>query len=89
MGKAIRASALILLLTCSAHAGIMGNGSPEPPPPQPVTAQEGYIPNDTSTSLQSTSVADEPTVDGIMGNEAAAGLTQAAWELLAVLPSLL
>ena len=89
MGKAIRASLLILLLACSARAGYMPNGSPEPPPSQPVTAQEGYIPNDTSTSSQPTSTADGPTVDGIMPKDAAAGLTQAAWELLAVLPSLL
>jgi hypothetical protein len=33
MGKAIRTSALILLLTCSAQAGWMGNGVAEPPPP--------------------------------------------------------
>jgi hypothetical protein len=41
MGKAIRASALILLLTCTARAGWMGNESPTPPPPQPANvAQE-------------------------------------------------
>jgi hypothetical protein len=38
MGKAIRASALILLMACSAQAGYMGNGSPEPPPPPPSNA---------------------------------------------------
>lgn len=87
MGKAIRASALIFLLACSAHAGIMGNGSPEPPPP--VTAQEGYMPNGSPTSSEPTSAVDEPAADGWMGNEAAASLTQATLELLAVLPSLL
>jgi ABC-type molybdate transport system substrate-binding protein len=41
MGKAIRASVLILLLTCTARAGWMGNESPTPPPPQPTSvAQE-------------------------------------------------
>ena len=37
MGKAIRASALVLLLTCSAQAGWMQNGTPPPPPPPPST----------------------------------------------------
>jgi hypothetical protein len=32
MGKAIRASALVLLLACSAHAGWIQNDSPTPPP---------------------------------------------------------
>jgi hypothetical protein len=56
MGKAIRASALILLLTCSAQAGYIPNETPVPPPSQPtVAAQEpttdGYIPNDAADSL--------------------------------------
>jgi hypothetical protein len=33
MGKAIRASILVLLLTCSARAGWIQNESPAPPPP--------------------------------------------------------
>lgn len=33
MSKAIRASALILLLACSARAGIMQYGVAPPPPP--------------------------------------------------------
>ena len=73
MGKAIRASALILLLACSAQAGWMGNDSPAPPAPPP----------------QSTSAPEEPTANGWMGNGAAAGLTQIGLDLLAVLPSLL
>ena len=36
MGKAIRTSALILLLACSAQAGWMGTGVAPPPPPTPV-----------------------------------------------------
>ena len=39
MGKAIRASVLVLLLACSTSAGIMQNGSPEPPPPPPPATQ--------------------------------------------------
>ena len=50
MGKAIRASALILLLTCTAHAGWMGNDTPAPPPPQPANAvQEPTTDGDIST----------------------------------------
>ena len=40
MGKAIRASALILLLACSAQAGWMPNDTPAPPPPQSTSAPE-------------------------------------------------
>lgn len=69
MGKAIRASALILLLTCTARAGWMGNDSPAPAP-------------------QPASVAQEPTTDDEIQNEAADTLTQIALDLLAVLPSL-
>ena len=38
MRKAISVSALILAFVCSAHADIMQNGSPQPPPPQSATA---------------------------------------------------
>ncbi len=83
MGKAIRASALILLLACSAQAGWMGNGSPEPPPSQPaVMSNEPPAP-------QPTGAVDEPTSDGETGDGAAASLTEAALDLLALLPSLL
>jgi hypothetical protein len=85
MCKAIRTSALIILLASSVHAGIMGNDLPAPPPPsQPSVAEPGIMPNESTTSP-----TDEPTLNGEMPNGAAAGLTQAAWELLAVLPSLL
>lgn len=80
MLKTIRVSALILLLACSAQAGYMQNGSPEPPPP----------PSQPANSVQELSeVPDEPTVNGYMQNEAPSGLTQIALEMLAVLPSLL
>ncbi len=39
MGKAIRACTLVLLLACSARAGIIQNGSPEPPPPPSPSTQ--------------------------------------------------
>ena len=40
MRKTLGVSLLVLLLTCPAFAGIMQNGSPTPPPPQPATAAE-------------------------------------------------
>lgn len=42
MFKIIRASVLVLLLACSAQAGEIQNGLPQPPPPPPPTepAQE-------------------------------------------------
>ena len=88
MGKAIRASVLILLLTCSAQAGYMPNGSPEPPPPsQPASApQGGYMPNDSPTSSQPT--GGEMTA-GEMLNGTTDALTQFALDLLAVFPALL
>lgn len=75
MSKAIQASALILLLACSAQAGWMPNGAPAQPPPQPPsTTQET-----TGGEIQ----------NGIMPNDAPDTLTRTALELLAVLPSLL
>jgi hypothetical protein len=53
MAKALRVSLLVLFLSCSAQAGWMQNGSPQPDPtPPPSTApasgetSEGHIPND-------------------------------------------
>jgi hypothetical protein len=54
MGKAFRASLLVLLLACSAHAGYMPNGSPAPPPQPTSAAQEptgGDIQNGAVDSL--------------------------------------
>jgi hypothetical protein len=90
MSKAIRASALVLLLACSAQAGWMPNDTPAPPPPQPASvAQSGYMPNDSPTQPQPTSTLKEQGANGWMGNDAAASLTQLTLDLLAVLPSLL
>ena len=41
MRKALSVVALVFALTCSAQAGYMQNGSPEPPPPQPAPAVQG------------------------------------------------
>jgi hypothetical protein len=66
MGKALRASVLILLLTCSAHAGYMPNGSPEPPPPTPpgITQEQ------------------ELTAGGVMQNDEPESLTEAVLTVL-------
>ena len=51
MGKAIRTSALILLLACSAQAGWMGTGfAPPPPTPTPEVVEQ-----------ETTSTVQEPT----------------------------
>jgi hypothetical protein len=79
MLKAIRVSTLILLLACSAQAGYMQTGSPQPPPPsQPASTVNE--PTDATVV--------EPTADGIVQNDAQSSLTQIALEMLAVLPSL-
>jgi hypothetical protein len=56
MRKALSVSALILALTCFAHAGIMQNDSPQPPPPQSATTvqtttTDGDIQNDVADNL--------------------------------------
>ena len=80
MGKAIRASVLILLLTCSAQAGWMGNESPAPPPSQPANSIQEPAGGEITTA--------EPAT-GEMPNGVTDIVTQVAWELFAVLPSLL
>ena len=78
MLKAIRVSTLILLLACSAQAGYIQNGSPEPPrPSQPAIAVDNP-----------TDATDEPTANGYMQNDAPSGLVQIALDVLAALPSL-
>ncbi|HEX8283252.1 MAG TPA: hypothetical protein VF588_07845 [Pyrinomonadaceae bacterium] len=68
---------MALLLTGSASAGIMQNGSPTPPPPPPPQPESAVQePMDVEQA-------------GIMGNDAPDSLTQIALDLLAVLPSLL
>jgi hypothetical protein len=55
------------------------------------SAVAGEMPNDTPTPppSQQTSTVQEPTSDGIMGNDATESLTQTMLDLLALLPSLL
>jgi hypothetical protein len=60
MGKAIRASALIFLLACSAHAGWMGNGSPAPPP-EPVPTPTSVTQASTTTDEDTTGATDTLT----------------------------
>lgn len=85
MGKAIRASALILLLTCTARAGWMGNDSPVPTP-----QRAGWMGNGSpEPSPQPASAAQEQATDGEITTMSAGSLTQIALDMLAVLPSLL
>ena len=60
MGKAIRASLLILVFACSAQAGYIPNDAPAPPPP-PTSAPEeqsvnGWMPNGAAESLTQTAL---------------------------------
>ena len=89
MGKAIRASALILLLACTARAGWMGNESPKSAGwmGNNSPTQAGWMANDSPA--QPTSTTQEPTTGGDMPNGATGTLTQVALDLLAALPSLL
>lgn len=77
MGKAIRASALILLLACSAQAGWMGNDSPAPTPSS----------EPTSAVQEPTAGGEIPT--GEIPGDTTDTLTQIALDLLTALPSLL
>lgn len=80
MSKTIRTSALVLLLACSAQAGIMQNDAPAPPPPPP--SQPANSVQEPTNNLQETSA------NGYMQTGAPDGLTQIALEMLAVMPSL-
>ena len=75
MLKLVRISALVLLLACSARAGEVQNGSPQPPPPTV---------SSTSQSVSSTSQLDEtvPTAaDENVTYDLAETLTEAALSL--------
>ncbi len=60
MGRAIRACALVLLLACSANAGIMQYGSPEPPPPPPPSTQS--VDESTAGGQEATTVDEAETL---------------------------
>ena len=78
MLKAIRVSTLILLLACSAQAGYMQNGSPEPPPP----------PQPASVIDEPMDASEESTANGYIQNDAPGGLMQIALDVFVALPSL-
>ncbi len=77
MRKTLITAALLLAFSCPALAGEMGTpGSPTPPPPQPATAVQ--------------EPTDDTTLNGVMPTAGVSNiLTEAALDLLAVLPSLL
>jgi hypothetical protein len=87
MNKTIRASVLILFLACSAQAGDMQNGSPQPPPQQAGWMGNGS-PESSPPPPAPANTAQEPTTDGEMQNGVAAGVTEITLSLLAGLPSL-
>ncbi len=77
MSKVIRASVLVLLLTCSAQAGWIQNGSPAPPPQsQPATAAQGP----TADGEMDTPL----TTDGEIPNNATAVIVEVVLNLLAL-----
>jgi hypothetical protein len=53
MGKAIRVSAMVLLLACSASAGIMQYDVAPPPPPPPVQS-DGIMQYDLAPPTEGT-----------------------------------
>ena len=57
MFKIIRAWLIVLVLACSAGAGEIQNGAPQPPPPQPVTTGE------SPEELGTTETEDDQTFD--------------------------
>ena len=68
MLKIIRASVFVLVLACSAQAGEMQNGVPQPPPPPP-----GEIVLEETTAV---------TAEEDMSNDLADTLTAAALSVL-------
>ncbi len=76
MRKTLGVCLLVLLLTGSAHAGLIPNETPAPPPPQ----SAGDVQEPTEAVQDST--ADT-------GNDAPDSVTQTALDLLALLSSLL
>ena len=80
MRRILRVFLLVMLLTGSAGAGEMPNGSSTPPPPPPQTTGETQTPP---------AAGQEPTADGEMPNGAADTTTEIVLSLLAALSSLL
>jgi len=77
MGKAIRASALVLVFACSAQAGWIQNGSPQPAPtPAPASAPV-LIENDSPAQQPADSEV-APAGNIYIQNDVASALAEAA-----------
>lgn len=63
MGKAIRASALVLLLACSAQAGWMHSGIAAPPPPPDEQQQTTSSDADAETQDGAAEVLTQTVID--------------------------
>ena len=81
MGKVIRASALVLLLACSAQAGWIHNGSPEPAPTPAPASDPGWIQNG-SPAQQPADTDEELAASGYIQNGVAGALAEAALVVL-------
>lgn len=79
MCKALRASMLVLLLSCTAQAGWMQGGSPEPPPPPPSPALVVH---------ESPGVLQEAPADGDILDATTRGFIEAALNVLSGVLSL-
>src|SRR5438105_2981363 len=77
--RTVGALLLVLALTTFAHAGEMGNGSPQPP----------QQPAQTTTATSAETNDSAATTDGDMGNGVAATATETALSLLPTLLALL
>ena len=65
MSKTIRASALILLLACSARAGYIPNGSPAPPAPTPTPQAVAQEPAEGGV-IDTPLTAEEMTAEAVL-----------------------
>jgi hypothetical protein len=78
MSKAIRASVLVLLLTCPAQAGWIQNDSPAPPPQSAPAVREPMTDGQIDTG------ATAPAADGQIETPAAATFVEVLLSLLAL-----
>lgn len=74
MRKTLGVFLLVLLLTCSANAGIMGNDAPQPPPPPPPSTMQ--VEQTVDGSIPDSTESETP-------NDAADSLTRTVLDLLA------
>ena len=80
MRKTLGAFLLALIFSCTVSAGIMGNGSPEPPPSQPAPTTQG-----PTTDGEMDTGLTAPTADGEIPNNATTTIIEVLLNLL-VLP---